>query len=153
MVSSIRAIAMALASTAALSGMALAADAPPAAAPACPAPDTKDPPIAYIKNPKWVRMPKGDDVNRVFPPFALKGHKNDRTVTDCAIADDGTLKECSVLEDKRPGLGFDKASLALMKLYQMPPLAEQAAYTGMPECIRKLGAPHVVIPMDFFAGG
>jgi protein TonB len=152
MTSSVRTIALGLAAFAALSSSALAADAPAGAAPGCPDPNAKDQ-VAYIKNPKWQKMPGPDDVNKVFPPFALKGHKNDRVVMDCGIADDGSLKDCTVVEDKRPGLGFDKATLSLSKLYRMPPLAEQPAFTNMPECFRKLGAPHVVIPMDFFAGG
>lgn len=151
MVLSFRPIVIALAATAAVSGSALAADASSSSA-ACPPPDAKGQ-VAYIKNLAWVRHPSGDDVTKLYPPFALRGHKNDRTVVDCAVADDGSLTDCSVVEDKKPGLGFDKAALSLAKLYKAPPLAEQPAFTGLPECIRKLGAPHVVIPMDWFAGG
>ncbi len=151
MVFSVRTIALAAVSTAALSGVALAADANPAA-PGCPAPGSKDA-VAYIKNPKWIRQPNGDDVTKVYPPFAYREHKSDHTVVDCAVGDDGGLQDCTLLEDKRPRQGFDKATVSLTRLYRMSPLAEQPAYTGLPECVRKLGAPHVVIPMNWFAGG
>ncbi len=152
MILSRRMIAIVVASVAAISSSALAADASSDSA-GCPAPNAKDAPVAYIKNPKWLRQPSGDDVTNAYPPLAYKGHKSDRTLVDCSITDDGLLKDCSVVDDKRPGKGFDKATLGLTKLYKMPPLAEQPAYTGMPECIRKLGAPHVLLPMDWFAGG
>ncbi len=152
MLSSVRLIAFALVSTAALSGSALAADATASSA-ACPAPDSKDAQVAYIKNPAWIRQPSGEDVTRLYPPYAYKEHKRNHTAVDCAIGDEGDLKECTVVEDKKPGQGFDKAALSLAKLFKMPPLATQAAYTGMPECIRKLGPPHVVLPMNWSAGG
>lgn len=147
-------MALVAAATVLAAGSALAADPPaPAPAPAtsgCPAPDAKDA-VAYIKNPKWLRRPSGDDVMRVYPPHEQREHKSDRTVMDCAIADDGTLQTCEVIDDKKPGVGFDKAALSMAKLFKMPPLAEQPAFTGLPECIRKLGSPHVVIPMDWTA--
>ena len=145
-------IAVVFAATAVLSSAASAADASSSSA-GCPASDSKDAQVAFIKNPKWIRRPSGDDVTKVYPPFAYREHKSDRTVVDCAVADDGGLQDCSLVEDKRPHQGFDKAALSLAKLYTMPPLASQPAYTGLPECIRKLGPPHVVIPMDWYAGG
>ncbi len=150
--SSVRSIAFAVVSTAVLSGPALAADASAGSA-ACPAPDAKDAPVAYIKNPAWVHQPSGLDVTALYPPYAYKEHKRGHTTLDCAIADEGSLKDCTVVEDKKPGQGFDKAALNLAKLFKMPPLAAQPAYTGMPECIRKLGPPHVVIPINWSAGG
>ena len=145
-----RLVVGAIIAMAAVSGFALAADAP-GGAPGCPAPGSKD--VAYIKNPKWLHQASGDDVTKAYPPFAYKGHKNDRTVMDCAVADDGGLTDCTVVDDKRPKMGFDKAALSLTKLFKTAPLSEQSAYTGLPECIRKLGAPHVIIPMDWSAGG
>ncbi len=152
MLASVRLIVSALVSTAALSNSALAADASAVSA-ACPAPEAKDAPVAYIKNPAWIHQPSGEDVTRVYPPYAYKEHKRGHTAVDCAIGDDGALKDCTVVEDQKPGQGFDKAALSLTKLFKMPPLASQAAYTGMPECIRKLGPPHVVIPINWSAGG
>ncbi len=89
-------------------------------------------------------------MKKAHPAHALREGKTDRVVMDCTIADDGTLRDCAVIEDKRPGFGFDKASLGLAKLFKMSPLDQQAAFTSLPECVRKLGAPHVVIPLDFF---
>ena len=144
---------LAVVAAAVTASSAMAADPAPApAAAACPAPDNKDA-VAYIKNPKWLRRPSGEDVDKVYPPHEKREHKSGRTVMDCAIADNGTLESCSIIEDKRPGMGFDKAALSLAKLFKTPPLADQPAFNGLPECIRKLGAPHVVIPMDFSAGG
>lgn len=148
-------MAAVVAAAAALSGSALAADTAPApaaapAAPGCPSPDNKDA-VAYIKNPKWLHRPSADDVSRVYPAHEQRLHNSDRVVMDCPIADDGTLQACDVVDDKRPNTGFDKASLSLAKLFKMAPLAEQPAVAAMPECMRKLGAPHVVIPLDFTA--
>ncbi|HEY5409533.1 MAG TPA: hypothetical protein VIJ94_02290 [Caulobacteraceae bacterium] len=145
-------IAIFVVAAAAASGAALAADAPSSPA-GCPAADAKDAPVAYIKNPKWVHQPAGEDVIALYPTFEYRMHKTDHTVVDCAVAEDGGLQDCTVVDDKKPGKGFDKATLGLAKLYKMPPLATQPAFTGLPECVRKLGPPHVVIPMDWSAGG
>lgn len=149
-------ITIAALATAAFASASFAQNAPPASAappaagaPACPAPDSKD--VAYIKNPKWLHHPSSDDVQDAYPPHELKELKTDHTVVDCAISDEGGLQDCNVIEDQRPHLGFDTATLKLMKLYKMSPLAQQPAFTGLPECVRKLGAPHVVIPMDWRA--
>ncbi len=152
-------IVFVFASAAAVSGLAFAADDPAPAAPAaaaspaaCPPPGSKDA-VAYIKNPKWIHQPSGDQVTQLYPPFAYKEHKSDRTLVDCAIAGDGHLQECSIVEDKKPGQGFDKAAIGLAKFYKTSPLAEQAAFTSLPDCIKQLGAPHVLLPMNWFAGG
>lgn len=142
---------------AAAASAAVAADPSPAppppgasAAPGCPSPVNKDA-VAYIKNPKWLHHPSGDDVSSVYPAHEQRLHNSDRVVLDCAIADDGTLQSCDVVDDKRPNVGFDKAALKLVKLFKMSPLSEQPAVANMPECMRKLGPPHVVIPLDFTA--
>ena len=153
MISSLRLLALALASAAALSSSAFAqqpAQPPPAqASEACPPPGDANARIVVITKPTWVKRPDGDDVTHAYPPFALKQQKSDATTVDRAVADDGQLANCRVLSDKKPGLGFDKAALQLAKLYRMEPLSSVADFASLPDCIRKAGPPHVVLPMDW----
>ena len=149
---SLRLMALALASTVALSGAALAADVPSApaagAAPAaCAPPGSPDAQIAVITKPKWIHSPSSSDMHDLFPPFEYKNQKNGKTMMDCAVAENGKLENCRILQDEKPGRGYDKASLKLAKIYQMPPLAEVPEWNALSECVRKSGPPHIIMPV------
>ncbi len=138
----LRVFALALISAAAASSSALAADA--AGPAACPPPGSPDAQIAVIAKPHWIREPDSRDMVDNYPKFALKQLKSDIVVMDCTVTDAGKLANCRVLSDRRPGAGFDKATLDLARAYQMPPLASLPEFTSLSECVRKAGPPHVV---------
>ena len=148
---SLRLTALVLVSAAAVSSLALAADAPAPAtssAPAtCPPPGSPDAQIAIITKPKWIHSPSSDDMVRLFPPFEYKNQKNGKTLMDCAVAENGKLENCRILQDEKPGHGYDQASLKLSKVYQMEPLASVPEWTSLSECVRKSGPPHIVMPV------
>ncbi|HUO11404.1 MAG TPA: hypothetical protein VMU37_01480 [Caulobacteraceae bacterium] len=139
--------ALALVSAAAAAGVAWADDAN------CPPPGSPDAKVVVFPNPHWLRSPSSDDMVNAYPPMALRLHKTDQTETDCTVADDGKLQSCKVLKDDKPGAGFDKASVKLSSAYRMAPLASLPEYTSLPDCARKSGPPHVVIPVTWNAGG
>ncbi len=146
--------ALGLASAAAVSSLAFAADAPapataaaPAATGACPPPGSPDAQIAVITKPKWIHSPSSSDMVELYPHLEYTNQKNGKTLMDCAVADNGKLDNCRILQDEKPGRGYDKASLKLSKVYQMPPLATLPEWTSLPECVRKAGPPHVVMPV------
>jgi hypothetical protein len=153
---SVRQSALALAFATMVSGSALAqpasppasASAPASSAVACPAPGAK-PETVVIAEPTWVRHPDSEEVFRAYPAFALKTQKDDQTTIDCAVSNDGELQNCTVVSDKKPGLGFDKASLGLAKLYKMTPPSSIPGYAGLPDCIRNAGPPHVRIDRNW----
>ena len=150
---SLRLISLVLVSAACATGAAVAADAPaspPAAAgapAACPPPGSPDAQIAIITKPKWIHSPTSDDMVKLFPPFEYKNQKNGKTLMDCAVADNGKLENCRILQDEKPGHGYDQASLKLSKVYQMVPLDMVPEWTSLSECVRKSGPPHIVMPV------
>ena len=151
---SFRLIAIALASTAAFSASAVAADAPvaPAAAAApgaCPPPGSANAQIVIITKPKWLYAPTGEDMINFYPHMEYTNQKNGKTLMDCAVTEKGKLDSCRILEDEKPGRGYDKASLKLAKIYQMAPLDTLPEWTTLPECVRKAGPPHIVMPVSW----
>jgi hypothetical protein len=85
----------------------------------------------------------------LFPPYELRQLKNDLVLMDCVVADSGRLQNCRILQDERPGKGFDQASLKLSKVYLMTPLAQNPEWNALPECVRKAGNPHIVMPVHW----
>jgi hypothetical protein len=156
---SVRPIALAIVLAATVSGSALAQPQPapppqqqpaqPQAAMACPQPGAANAETVVITKPDWVKHPDGNNVRDVYPPYALKGQKSDETTIDCAVADDGRLQNCRVLSDKKPGLGFERSAVKLAEFYRMAPLSSIPEYASLPDCIRKAGPPHVLIPMSW----
>ena len=147
---SLRVIALALIAAAAASSSALAADAPaapPSAPAACPPPGSPDAQIAVITKPKWIHAPSSSDMVDLYPPFEFKQQKNGKAMMDCAVAEDGKLENCRILQEEPAGRGYGQASLKLSKIYRMTPLADFPDWTSLPECVRKAGHPHVVMPV------
>jgi protein TonB len=150
---SARQMALAIAISATVSGSALAQaqpqPAPPEAAAACPQPGAANAQVVVITKPDWVRRPDGDEVREAYPAMAFKEQKSDETTIDCTVSDDGRLANCRVLNDKRPGAGFDKSAMKLARIYRMAPLSSIPEYANLPDCFRKAGPPHVLIPMSW----
>ena len=58
---------------------------------------------------------------------------------DCLLAYDGGLKDCRVISETPPGMGFGAAALGLTRLYQLQPMVDgQSATDG-----------RIVIPVRF----
>jgi hypothetical protein len=144
---SLRLMALTLVSTAVAAGSAFAADAPGA----CPAPGSPDAQVAVITRPKWVYSPDGNDMRALYPHYELAKLRNDNVMMDCTVAENGKLENCRILQDEHPGRGFDQASLKLSKVYMMTPLAQNPEWNALPECVRKAGAPHIVMPIHWMS--
>jgi protein TonB len=147
--SSFRLMVLAFTAAAAISSPALAQSSAASDSAACPQPGAANAQTVIITKPKWVKTPDGDDVKDAYPPLALKQQRGDETMMDCSVADDGKLTDCRLLSDKKPGMGFDKAAIKLSKIFRMAPLASIPEYAALPDCIRKAGPPHVLIPMNW----
>jgi TonB family protein len=67
-----------------------------------------------IGKPHWARLPEASDVAAGFPAAATAAHVSTGHVTlACTVGFGGRLADCSVVRQDPPGLGFDKAALAL----------------------------------------
>lgn len=108
------------------SALSLAAVAGPvAAAPKSDAPATDAeapaPPPArsrasrMIEDPVWVRKPSARDVYEYYPIRAERLRQEGRTTLDCAVARDGRMRGCRVVQEAPRDMGFGRASLELAR--------------------------------------
>ncbi|MDB5470916.1 MAG: hypothetical protein JWR84_2476 [Caulobacter sp.] len=95
-----------------LSGSVLA-QTPPAAAPA------KREPV--ITKPDWIRKPSGDAVSALWPAAAARKGKGGKVILSCTVNPSGTLRDCKVVSEDPPGLGFGPSALMLAGSFQMKP--------------------------------
>ena len=67
-----------------------------------------------IGRPHWARLPEASNMTAGFPAAAIAAHVSTARVTlACTVGFGGRLADCSVVNQDPPGLGFDKAALAL----------------------------------------
>jgi len=95
--------------------------APALSQPASPAP------AAPAAPPSWLTRPTAIDVQRVYPPDALKQALGGVARLQCTVTAQGTLDACKVSGEDPANAGFGQAALQLAPLFKMIP---QAALTG-----------------------
>ena len=74
-----------------------------------------------ITQPRWERIPSGNDVSDSYPPVALRSGLSGRATIRCDVVHDGTLKACVVVEERPAGVNFGAAALALTPKFKMRP--------------------------------
>jgi len=74
--------------------------------------------------PDWIKRPRPEDFVAVFPMEAFRRGIGGRAKVSCTVTPQGTLRDCKVLEEDPPGLGFGAAALALMPQFMMKPATE-----------------------------
>ena len=80
------------------------------------APDSK-----FDVEPNWVRRPRPDEFQAVWPRDALLKGRDGRVVIACEIAPQGTLEACKVISESPSGEGFGAAALLLAPSFAMKP--------------------------------
>lgn len=61
----------------------------------------------YLSRTQWIRQPEFDPKEKLFPREAAKaGLKTGSATVDCAIAANGDLTQCAVVNESQPGMGF-----------------------------------------------
>lgn len=86
----------------------------------------------------WATHPNSRDYSTAFPEEAYRQGRGGATVLWCGVKDDGGMKDCRVIYDSTPGLGFTAASLSMTLKFSLKP---KAAGKPLP--------PSVVIPLNF----
>ena len=101
---------------------------PPEAPPLPPAyveprvPGSPLPPrISIITNPDWLAKPTGADLARLYPKAALRQNISGNVVIACKVTAAGTLKDCLIVSESPPDMGFGEAALAAAPLFRMTP--------------------------------
>lgn len=72
--------------------------------------------INDIANPDWIQLPV---VASHYPERAFQQKASGMVLLHCTVRDDGYLEGCSVTSETPANLGFRKAALDMVPLYQM----------------------------------
>lgn len=102
------------------------AAADPAAPPPWPADPTRP---MFITDEDWIRTPSPTQLAGARPAAATKAGTGGKVLMDCLLAYDGTLKDCRVLTETPPGLGFAAAALGLTGAFQVQPMVDGQSVT------------------------
>ncbi len=94
-----------------------------------------------ISHPHWARAPTFAQVAAAIPSNARRRAVDGRATIGCSFNHDGTLRDCRVLSENPPGLGFGLAAQGLTRQFQLQTI-------GLPTGFRVRDAG-VVIPFSF----
>lgn len=84
-----------------------------------------------ITTPIWVQKPSIDDAFRYFPTEAkTAGVITGAVRINCAIANTGRLRDCTVRSENPAKLGFGEAALKLSRHFQMAPQSRDGVPTA-----------------------
>ena len=68
----------------------------------------------------WIAAPSAADLAKVYPRRAREKALSGHVVIRCALANDGTLKDCVTITQEPAGAGFGDAALSLAKAFKSP---------------------------------
>ncbi len=79
-----------------------------------------------IGKPKWVGLPKVNDMSAVIPAAARQaGVYKARIVLECGVVADGAVDQCQVVSQDPGGLGYGDAAVALSKFFRLAVWTEE----------------------------
>ena len=101
-------------------------------------PNAGGPPVE-VYDPLWLKSVSPSGAGKLFPAAAVKaGLKTGSARVACTVAQDGTLKACSVSSEDPAGMGFGDAALLIASVMQMNPWTAE----GSP-----VDGAHIVLPI------
>ncbi|HEX2562161.1 TonB family protein [Phenylobacterium sp.] len=77
--------------------------------------------VAQDRDPDWVRRPRPEDLLAVWPKVAWEKGIGGKAVISCTVTTAGALRDCSVVEEDPPGMGFGGAAITLTAQLAMRP--------------------------------
>lgn len=99
---------------------------------------------AIVPQPKWARLPTGDQLADLYPAGARNRLMPGEVRIRCEVQTDGTLANCSTLFEAPVGMGFADATLRAARYFRMEP----AKLDGQP-----IAGGMVVIPLHWQVAG
>jgi len=105
--------------------------APPS--PAGPPTLTSDPPFVapslpprpkVITGVNWLRKPSAGDLARYYPDAAIRREISGSATLNCAVAANGSVRNCMIISETPLGEGFGDAALKLSRFFRMSPQTE-----------------------------
>lgn len=87
--------------------------------------------LAQDRPPDWLKKPTINDLLAVWPTAALQHHVKGGATIACTITLQGVLRDCRVVAENPPGMGFGHAALTLAPQFLMrPPTHNGAPFEG-----------------------
>ena len=98
--------------------------------PVDPAPTDKNAALTAADHPRWIAIPSGDDVARVYPPAASKAGVSGRAIISCTVTVAGKMNDCAIVAEDPPAMGFGQAALKLQNRFAMAPKTQLGGDAG-----------------------
>jgi protein TonB len=92
--------------------------------PPAPGPAIVAPPPKVINRANWLRKPSADDMARYYPDGAVRREISGSATISCAVAVNGSVRNCMVVGETPMGEGFGDAALKLSRFFRMSPQTE-----------------------------
>jgi TonB family protein len=85
----------------------------------------------YLSHVQWTFIPGPARGHSLFPDEAVKaGIKQGSAAIDCAVADNGSLRDCSVARESTPGVGFGALAKTIAEASTINPWTEEGLPAG-----------------------
>ncbi|WP_425993951.1 energy transducer TonB family protein [Caulobacter sp. DWR1-3-2b1] len=94
---------------------------------------TSDPPVVappvparpkVITGVNWLRKPSAGDLARYYPDGAARREVSGSATLNCAVAANGSVRNCMIVSETPVGEGFGDAALKLSRFFRMSPQTE-----------------------------
>jgi TonB family protein len=93
-------------------------------------------------SPDWLKKPSTDQMMAVYPGEAAKRGVAGTATIECVVQTNGLTRDCQILNEDRPGLGFGPAAVVLSRTFLFRP----ALKNGQPV------ETSVTVPINFAMG-
>jgi len=89
-------------------------------------PPPADIPLPTLVGVGYASQPDPADIHRFYPPHALQSDQQGRGVVQCTAGSEGRMRDCLVVEEDPPGMGFGMAAIRLAETTVAVPLQDGA---------------------------
>ena len=92
--------------------------------PPAPGPVVAAPKVKVVTHANWLRKPSAEDLARYYPDSAVRREITGSATLNCAVAANGTVRNCMIVSETPVGEGFGDAALKLSRFFRMSPQTE-----------------------------
>ena len=83
--------------------------------------------LVVLVAPDWIAKPGPDAFSKHYPQAAIERGLSGSVLLQCAVAASGSVRDCAVISETPPGVGFGKAGRELAPYFRMRPQTSDGA--------------------------